>query len=639
VRRRLLGVAALGLAALATAAPATAATRAVVPGSKPVWAKPARQHVRVPARQRIDFAIYLRMRNARTARALAKAVSTPRSARYGHYLSNRAYARRFAPTRATARAVVRWLRARGLRLDGVSSNRSYVMGHGRARAVERAFRTRLNLYRYNGHLRRAASRPVSMPRRLARHVLLVGGLSQSVRMHTSAPAPIPGFRNARPCSQYWGQKTPTGVPTAYGRHWPWAPCGYTPPQLRSAYGIGAYGGTTSGAGVTVATTLWYDSPTWPSDVRTYSLRHGVPVFRPGQASDITPLRFRTRDFAPACGGFPYDEQSLDVEAIHGVAPAAKFIYSGANSCYDSDLLVAMHRIVDADRAQIVSNSWGSLGEAIPEPITDAWTEVFVQAALKGIGMYFSSGDSGDELETIGSREPDSLANNPFVTAVGGTALGIGKQGQYLFETGWGTGRSVLQGGAWTPTPPGDFFGGAGGGTSRVWAEPWYQKRVVPRSLSHYFGSNGLPTGGRVVPDVGMDAEPSTGMLIGFTQEFPDGVHYGEFRIGGTSLSAPLFAGVMAIADQKAGMRHGFANPALYRIAGTNAYHDVVNPPHRMADVRRDFVNGVNGSDGYLISLRTLNFTGTLHTRPGYDDVTGVGSPRGGAFFTRLNAVR
>ncbi len=635
--RRPLVVAALAMAGLVAASPAMASPRAVVHGSKPAWARSAREHARVGAHQRIDFAIYLRMRHARAARALALAVSTPGSSRYGHYLGNRAYAHRFGPTRATARAVVRWLRSRGLRVTGVSPNRSYVAASGRARAVERAFHTRLALYRYKGHLRRAVSRPVSLPRSIARHVLFVGGLSQLVRMRTSTPQPIPGYRQPGPCSSYWGQKIATAYPAAYGRKQPWGPCGYTPPQLRSAYGIGHYSSSSNGAGVTVASTLWYDSPTWKRDVNTYSHRHGVPAFAPGQAMDITPQRFRTRQFAAACGGYPYDEQSLDVEAIHGMAPAAKFVYSGANSCYDSDLLVALHRIVDADRAQIISNSWGSLGEVVPEQFTNAYTELFVQAALKGIGVYFSSGDYGDNL-IFGDRQPDAPANNPFVTAVGGTSLAIGKKWNYLFETGWGTERSTFENGAWTPTPPGDFWAGGGGGTSRVFPEPWYQKPVVPRSLSHYFGANGIPTGGRVVPDVAMVGDPYTGMEIGFTQTFPNGVYYSEYSIGGTSLSVPLFAGVMAIADQKAGMRHGFANPALYRIAGTSAYHDIVNPPHPVAVVARSYANGLNAAGGYHVRLASFNRTGTLHTRPGYDDVTGMGTPRGAAFFERLNAA-
>src|SRR4029079_17353910 len=103
----------------------------------------------------------------------------------------------------------------------------------------------------------------------------------------------------------------------------------------------------------------------------------------------------------------------------------------------------------------------------------------------------------------------------------------------------------------------------------LFAQPWYQKGVVPSSISNWFG-NGPH---RAVPDVAMVGDPTTGMLVGQTQTFSDGTYYDEYRIGGTSLSSPLLAGVMALADQAAGHAHGFASPALYAKAGTSAFHD------------------------------------------------------------------
>jgi hypothetical protein len=110
------------------------------------------------------------------------------------------------------------------------------------------------------------------------------------------------------------------------------------------------------------------------------------------------------------------------------------------------------------------------------------------------------------------------------------------------------------------------------------------------------------------------------------------VRYSEYRLGGTSLSSPLMAGVMALADQRAGGRHGFANPALYGRYGTAAYRDVVAPLAPIAVVRNDFVNSVDPSEGTTTKLRTFDQTGTLPTTPGYDDVTGVGTPNGQQFL-------
>jgi subtilase family serine protease len=135
----------------------------------------------------------------------------------------------------------------------------------------------------------------------------------------------------------------------------------------------------------------------------------------------------------------------------------------------------------------------------------------------------------------------------------------------------------------------------------------------------------------------MDGDPSTGLLVGQTQTFPGHVErYGEYRLGGTSLSSPLFAGVMALADDAAGAPHGFVNPALYSLAGTAAFRDVVDPPRTVAAARTDFVNGVNKEDGLSYNLRTMNDTGTIRTRPGYDDVTGLGSPNGRRFLDALS---
>src|SRR5436190_6276361 len=117
----------------------------------------------------------------------------------------------------------------------------------------------------------------------------------------------------------------------------------------------------------------------------------------------------------------------------------------------------------------------------------------------------------------------------------------------------------------------------------------------------------------------MDGDPNTGMLVGRTQTFSDGVCYDEYRSGGTSLSSPLFAGVMALADQAAGHHHGFANPALYA-ASASAFRDVAGDGPNDAVARADYVNAQNATDGISYTIRTLNDTGTIAVRPAYDDV-------------------
>jgi subtilase family serine protease len=254
----------------------------------------------------------------------------------------------------------------------------------------------------------------------------------------------------------------------------------------------------------------------------------------------------------------------------------------------------------------------------------------------------------------GDREVDAPANDPLVTAVGGTSLGVNASNGYGFETYWGTASSSLSGSAWSPTPPGEYLYGGGGGVSQTYAEPSWQQGIVPASIAGYFA--GKPAGadsgdangdvhvpGRAVPDVSMVGDPQTGFLVGQTQDFSspalglptDDNHYGEYRIGGTSLSCPLFAGLMALADQASGKPHGFANPALYAIYRNGVYRDVSQPPHPVAVARNTFTNGLDASGGVETTLRTTDVLNTLHSQPGYDDSTGLGSPRGMAFLRAL----
>ena len=144
---------------------------------------------------------------------------------------------------------------------------------------------------------------------------------------------------------------------------------------------------------------------------------------------------------------------------------------------------------------------------------------------------------------------------------------------------------------------------------------------------------------RVVPDIAALADPNTGMLIGQTQTFPDGTaRYSEFRIGGTSLSSPLTAGLMALVQQRAGHPLGFMNPTIYAHAGSAAYHDVVPPASPLGVVRANYVNSVDATNGYAYFLRSFNFDSrlTIHTAPGYDNITGVGSANGSAFLSALS---
>lgn len=307
----------------------------------------------------------------------------------------------------------------------------------------------------------------------------------------------------------------------------------------------------------------------------------------------------------------YGEETLDIEAVHGMAPAAKIVFVGAPNNYQ-DLDAAMNHVVDQHLAQIVTNSYGFATELLPPGYVKPFEDTLIQAAIEGIGVYFSSGDNGDETSRFGFATTEWPTSSPWVTAVGGTSLGVNSANARVGETGWGTSSYSCNKTTLVCNRTGWLYG-AGGGVSRIFAKPSYQKA--------------LNVTGRAVPDVAALGDPQTGFLVGQTQTFPNGAFYDEYRIGGTSLSSPIFAGLMALADQKAGHAHGFANPVFY--ANPGSFNDILSI--KTAVARRNFVNGVDATNGTVDRLRTFDdYSGspTQHTNPGWDNVTGLGTPNG-----------
>jgi subtilase family serine protease len=638
---------ALGVAAGVTATGVAQATaRRDLTGSTPSWANSAALRAAAPGSDHVGFRVYLGWRDDATA--LAAALSTPGSASYRQFLTPQQFRARFAPSQADVSAVQKWLRDSGFTVDYTPQNGHYVAAEGSVAQAEAAFGTTIGLYAKGDLTLHAPETALSVPASLGA-VTAVIGLDDSAALVTHSAPPSPAFVNGRPCSAYWGEKTTTNTATLDGTvvpgTWPYAPCGTTPAQLQSAYGIGsAIASGNNGAGQTVAIIDAYASPTIAADVNEYSSRHGLPTMTGGQFQQmVAPGTFKMPEAGAkgARGGVQdpqgwYGEETLDVEAVHSIAPGAGIVYVGAPNNYQ-DLDAALNHVVDQHLASIVTNSYGFSTEALPPGYIQPYLDTMLEAAATGVGVYFSSGDNGDETggNPAATPTPDWPASSPWVTAVGATSLGVGASGQYLFETGWETGKSTLVNGAWSPAYPGNYLYGSGGGTSRLFGQPAYQAGVVPAALATKNG--GAPA--RVVPDIAALGDTTTGMLVGQTQAFPDGsVAYSEYRIGGTSLSSPLMAGFMALVQQRAGHDVGFANPLIYAHAGSAAYHDVTGASG-LGAVRAEYANGVDATNGYVYTLRSLNFDAnlTIHTRPGYDDVTGVGSPNGAAFLAALSS--
>ncbi|CCH76713.1 putative subtilase family serine protease,secreted [Nostocoides japonicum T1-X7] len=648
------GLAVSGCVALTLAAPGLAEAsngpgRHVVQAT-PAWTATAHHVGAVSSGTAQHLSVVLALRDAAGAEALADAVSTPGNAQYGRYLTPAQWRARFAPTDAQVKTVRDWLTSNGFHVVETPANHRYIEVTAPASVTEKALATRLGVFTKGGRTVQAPETSVSVPDSVSSLVAGVTGLDTSAMAtplrsvpettkqlaaaarpssSTALPPPDPVFRNAGPCSAYYGQKK-APVPQILKDPLTYAPCGYRPGQIRGAYGLDASQSQgVDGRGVTVAIVDAYASKWIYSDAATYAKRNDPShPLRSYQFSQNLPASYSHVDECGASGW--YGEETLDVEAVHATAPGAHILYVGGESCYDTDLDQAVNTVVDNGLAQVVTNSYGET-EAEGAGSYAFTHQTALQAAAQGISLLFSSGDDGDEIAASGKRQVDAPANDAKVTAVGGTSLAVTKSDGYGFEQGWGTGKSTLVNGAWSPAAPAYLYGG-GGGTSRVIPQPAYQKGVVPNGIATRFGA---PK--RAVPDVAMLGDPSTGLLVGQSQTFPNGtIKYSEYRIGGTSLSSPLFAGVVAVADQVNGGSLGFLNPTLYKLAGTSAFRDV-NHGRKVTDgvVRVDYVNGFDGSDGTVASLRTFNQTGTIWTRKGYDDVTGVGSPNGVSFLTAM----
>ncbi|MFI6561307.1 protease pro-enzyme activation domain-containing protein [Streptomyces sp. NPDC050534] len=601
--------------------------RHTLAGTKPAWATAKADKGATSNSAQVSARVYLAGKDAAGLAAYAKAVADPSSASYGKYLSAKQAQSRFGATKAQVAAVKSWLKSAGLKVTGVTQH--YVSVTGDVAAAEKAFGTQLHNFTKGSKTYRAPSKTASAPDSLKGAVLTVTGLDNAPHKadhKDQLPGPAAVFKNSGPFSSYYGSNVASTLPDAYGHKIPYAVKGYTGKQLRAAYGAGSY----TGKGVRVAITDAYASPTIAFDAQTYAKAHGDATWKTGQLSQVLPKKYTNTKPTECDASGWYGEETLDVEAVHAVAPNANVTYVGAASCMDDDLLDSLSKVVDNHLADIVSNSWGDIEANQTPDLAAAYDQVFQFGAVEGIGFYFSSGDNGDEVANTKTKQVDTPANSAWVTAVGGTSLAVGKDDKYQWETGWGTEKAALSadGKSWVGFP-GAFTSGAGGGTSKTVPEPAYQKGVVPNALA----TANNAAGNRVVPDISAIADPNTGFKVGQTQTFPDGSEqYSEYRIGGTSLAAPVIAAVQALAQEaRGGKAIGFANPTIYSKYGSKLYHDVTDNPvgYGLAVARVDFVNGVDASGGLSTSVRSLGKDSSLSAVKGYDDVTGVGTPADG----------
>ncbi len=657
-RARLIAAAAVpAVALIATTLTAAAPANAATAGSSiavdhPSWATPSADKGAAPANTAVTARIYLNSQNPAGLSAYAKAVSEPSSSAYGKYLSASQAAAKYGPSAAQTAALKDYLTSHGVTISATTAH--YLDISATAAQIQATFGTSLHNYATPTGVHHAPTGNLTLPSSVAKGLLTVTGLdgvtntsarpdSTSVAKALGTPGTRPGKSTPttdipEPCSTYWGQYTSTGFPTGYTAKTPTDPCSYYPAQLRKAYGVDK--AHLTGKGATVAIVDAYASATMLADANQYATNHGDKAFRPGQYTEyVTPADWQYQDL---CGDWS-SEEALDVEMAHGYAPDANVVYVGANSCADDDLLAAQQLIVDNHLADVISNSWGEIMHG-PDGYFDmgeipAYEQVFKMGAVEGIGFNFSTGDCGDSspgaAATGANCDPNTTeaqtdwpTSDPWVTGVGGTALGIASaSGSYKFETAMGNQRSVLSpdGTAWDPFPGFWYFGG-GGGTSQDFAQPWYQTFAVPYSLSHtLMTGQHSKTAQRTIPDVSIDGDLYTSVLVGISNGSP----YSEAGYGGTSVSSPSFAGILADAIQaRHGHPLGFANPALYLRQGL--YTDVTAHP-AAAGVGNQTLSatydlGYNTDGTRRVRLLSIGTDFGLNATRGYDNATGLGSP-------------
>ncbi|WP_405061187.1 protease pro-enzyme activation domain-containing protein [Kribbella sp. NBC_01505] len=522
------------------------------------------------------------------AARFALAVSTPGSPQFHRYLSPNEYTARFGPSAASAKAVADNLSRSGLSDVQISNGRDHVSATAPVAKLQSVLSER------------------------GSDVLAVTGLGSTSRVIAASTSKA----KAPTCSHYWAEHLQTFKPSYRGlTKAPLPICGYSAKQLRTAYGASR---AFSGKGQTVALTELGFGTSMQKAMQEWAKRNDLPPLKPGQYREQTAGRPCPTASTRSANRYD-DEAEMDSQAVYAMAPDAKQLVVVGNGCgEDERLLNAVHGVLMGDghrpSATIVSNSWGIPGDGDTGKTLHALT---LRAAAEGVGLYFASGDAAT-LDAVGEQ--------PFATAVGGTTLGLGARNERVFETGWSNNTISLDDGKWNDLGAGSA---AGGGTSLDFAQPAYQKGVVPASMSHV-RVHGKTLVNRAAPDISALADPSTGMLVG---HLDDNGRYQTQSSAGTSLATPLIAGLIAGAQQGRRVPFGFINPVLYRLHGTPAIRDVL--PQTAKTPQQNRVAYTPATSDYTPSLEFFDYQGpgtNLVTAKGYDTMTGLGTPNG-LYFT------
>jgi subtilase family serine protease len=428
---------------------------------------------------------------------------------------------------------------------------------------------------------------------------------------------------------------------------------FTPQSTRAAYNVNPlYAGGFDGRGITIAIVDSYGSDTMAHDLHVYDQAFGLPPMCGEEGVTCAPGMPTFQQFhfqgAPATKGNPGKspgqedksawalEVALDVETAHSFAPGANILLVTTPTAETlgvqglPTMIKAEKYVVDHHMADVISQSFGTGEDAFGSSqsllnLRDA----YVAAAANGVTVLASSGDDGS---AAAGKQPvgkgGTILPNPGVGWPASDPLVTGVGGTYLCTDPNSTSARVVD----SVDPPVNCQANpgaaevgwidAGGGFSHVFSRPAYQDTLPA-------GSTPIPASARGVPDIGLQASSRTGALV-YLSLPPDGnsglicgsapCSTGWYDIGGTSLSCPQWAGLVAIADQINGGRLGLINPALYRVAA--------NP----AAYASDYYDVTTGNNQAFPDVPGYPAT------TGWDPVTGLGTPNAAALLPAVVAA-
>ena len=611
------------------------------------------------AAPRMTVNVVLAPRDTAKLNGLLSTLHDPKSANYRHWLARGQFDALFGPSAAQKASVAAYLRQSGLTIAPGKSP-FLLRAVGSSQTVSAAFGTHLRTYRTaRGQTYFSNDSAVHVPDALATSVVGVVGLANTVRERSQielplkhkAP-PVPSCEAPYVTSAQLFAAVNYGTPFAFGYGGGPGCNGLTPSQVNGIYGAPNLGSRAKGAGVTLG--LFELSAYQHSDITTWA----QTFYGSGYTPPLVDINVDGGPLSPVCppapdqcppsfNGYAGDiEVDADIEMQLAVAPAAKhlIVYNAPNDYYGETSLDEYSQIAEDDIADVVSSSWAVCENDTGAAYAQAENIIFEQMASQGQSMFGAEGDTGafsclrsDGTTILNLLDPPA---QPWVTSVGGTSLesfnpNANPNPSYPagVETVWNVDNlcntSANEGGL-----PGlewcDLTGGGGGGGSEYWPRPNYQFGIGVTNPKTTYGNGttqcilaatGQPC--REAPDVSANADEYTPYAEYCTGNagtpYSDCGTFSQYQtppgwlgIGGTSLSSPLWSAIIADRDGFQGHRSGNVNPLLYQLnalAGPFYFNDIT---------------------GFF---QSTNNNGYYPTTFGYDEATGIGTPKMSAIIT------